>query len=65
MLSRTYKVQELAEILKADQSADKKIASGIIDRMATDSRNKGLGPSTCFFAIKGSRFDGQIGRAHV
>lgn len=58
MLSRTYKVQELAEILKADQSADKKIASGIIDRMATDSRNKGLGPSTCFFAIKGSRFDG-------
>ena len=58
MLPRKYSVKEIAGILSAEVSGDSEKLNLIIDRIATDSRYKGIGINSCFFAIRSESNDG-------
>lgn len=58
MLSRKYSVREITEIISAEVSGDNENFNLIIDRIATDSRYKGIGGKSCFFAIRSESNDG-------
>lgn len=60
MLSRKYSVKEIAGIISAEVSGDSEKLNLIIDRIATDSRYKGIGSNSCFFAIRSDSNDGHI-----
>ncbi len=66
MLSRKYTINELSVIISGRLSGDTGFLSKEIDRIATDSRSKGIGESSCFFAINGEHIDGHrfISDAH-
>ena len=66
MLARPYTIKELSDILSAESSGNLSLVSSDLDRIATDSRFRGIGKSSCFFAIKSKRNDGHnfIGDAY-